>query len=206
MNTKIKISKKALEWSVLFGLICAIFCSFADFNASCEELRHNVLRLHIIANSDSQEDQAVKLLVRDRILQESGTLLEEEQDLDSAVATAKENIEEYNLIAREVLRENGFSYDATVRLGTAFFETREYDTFTLPGGNYTSLIIELGKAEGKNWWCVIFPQVCVPTAKDANLKDSVSTEGAAIAENPDNYVIRFKTVELYEKLRRWLER
>lgn len=205
MSTKIKISKKALEWSVLFGLICAIFCSFADFNASCEELRHNVLRLHIIANSDSKEDQAVKLLVRDRILQESGTLFCEDTNLDSAVATAKENIEEYNLIAREVLRENGFSYNATVRLGTAFFETREYDTFTLPSGNYTSLIIELGESKGKNWWCVIFPQVCVPTAKEASLTDSVSTSGASIAENADNYVIRFKTVELYEKLRKWLK-
>lgn len=205
MGTKIKISKKALEWSVLFGLICAIFCSFADFNASCEELRHNVLRLHIIANSDSKEDQAVKLLVRDRILQESGTLFSEDTDLDSAVATAKENLEKYNQIARNVIYENGFSYDATVRIGTAFFETREYDTFTLPGGNYTSLIIELGKGEGKNWWCVIFPQVCVPTATQASLKDSVSQNGAAIAENADNYVIRFKTVELYEKLRRWLK-
>lgn len=204
MLTKIKISKKALERSILFGLICAIFCSFANFDASCEELRHNVLRLHIIANSDSKEDQVLKLKIRDTILEESSSLFEQDADLSSAIETAEKNLSKYEKIANEVIAKQGFNYRAEVKIGKAFFETRVYDDFTLPAGEYDSLIVEIGKAKGKNWWCVIFPQVCVPTMPDATLQDSVGKESAQIAENPNGYIIRFKTVELYEKLRWWL--
>lgn len=205
MIKNLKITKRALEWSVLFGLLCAVFWSFADFNVSCEELRHNVLRLHIVANSDTAEDQELKLKIRDRILSESGNLFEKDTDLASALETCQNSLDKLEEIANEVIKENGFNYTAEVEIGTAFFENREYEDFTLPAGNYESLIINVGKAEGKNWWCVIFPQVCIPAAGEARLSDSVGNGGVEVAENPQNYELRFKTVEIYESIKHFFE-
>ena len=199
-----KISKKALQWAVIFGFICSVFWSFADFDASCEELRHNVLRLHIVANSDSEADQTLKLKIRDAVLKESDTLFQNSTDLQSAINEAQKNLEIYEKIANEVIAETGKTYTATAKIGKAFFDTRVYEDFTLPSGEYKSLIINIGEAKGKNWWCVIFPSVCVPTDKTASLGDSVGKKGTHIAENSENYIIRFKTVEIYEKIKRKL--
>ncbi len=200
-----KISKKAFEWALIFGFICSVFCSMASFDASCEELRDNVLRLHIIANSDSKADQDLKLKIRDAVLAQSDTLFEKSTNLDSAINTAKQNLAIYENIANKVIAEEGLNYTATAKIGKTFFETREYDDFTLPAGEYDALIVEIGEARGKNWWCVIFPSVCVPTQKKANLKDSVGGKSAKIAENPRPYKIRFKSVEIYEKIKRKLK-
>ncbi len=197
-----KLSKKALEWAVIFGFICSVFWSFADFDASCEELRHNVLRLHIVANSDSAEDQNLKLKIRDEILSRSESLFEPSDDLQSAKAQVKSHLADFEKIALEVIKREGFDYTADVKLGKAFFETRVYEEFTLPGGNYEALIINIGKAEGKNWWCVIFPGVCLPTEKNASLSQSVGEKGTAIAEQGSRYIIRFKAVEIYEKIKK----
>ena len=206
MKTKINITKKALEWAIIFGFLCSVFCSFADFDASCEELRNGVLRLHIVANSNSKEDQSLKLQIRDRILEISDSVFETDSNLDEAIKTAKQNLAIYENKANEVIKEAGFNYTATARIGKAFFDTRVYDDFTLPSGYYDSLIIELGEAKGKNWWCVIFPGICVPTEKHAALSDSVGKKGTQIAENSNNYIIRFKTVEIYEKIKKSFKR
>ena len=199
-----KISKKAFELALIFGFICSVFCSMASFDASCEELRDNVLRLHIIANSDSKTDQELKLKIRDAVLAESDALFEESANLNSALEKAEENLLVYEKIANRVIAEEGLNYRATAKIGKTFFETREYDDFTLPAGEYDALILEIGEARGKNWWCVIFPSVCVPTQK-ADLKDSVGKKSAQIAENPRPYKIRFKSVEIYEKIKRKLK-
>lgn len=199
-----KISKKAFELALIFGFICSVFWSMASFDASCEELRDNVLRLHIIANSDSQADQELKLKIRDAVLAQSDALFEESANLNSALEKAEENLLVYEKIANRVIAEEGLNYKATAKIGKTFFETREYDDFTLPAGEYDALILEIGEARGKNWWCVIFPSVCVPTQK-ADLKDSVGQKSAKIAENPRPYKIRFKSVEIYEKIKRKLK-
>jgi len=149
MLKKLNISKKGMEFALFFGLLCAIFWSAADFDASCEQLRKNVVRLHIVANSDSQEDQALKLEIRDRILKTSENLFENVTDKENAIESAKSSLSDFEKIANEVIKEKGFSYTAKAEIGKAYFETREYDEFTLPAGNYESLIIKLGKAEGK---------------------------------------------------------
>lgn len=202
--TKKLFSRRAAELSVVLGLLCAVFASMAHFEAVCDDLRQNVLRLHIIANSDSEADQAVKLLVRDKILEESSDIFAGETDLKGAEEKAAERIDEFCGTAERVLSENGFSYGASAEIGDSYFETREYEDFTLPAGNYRSLIIRLGKAQGKNWWCVIFPAVCIPAASDASLSDSASDTSAQIAEHPQKYVMRFKTVEIYEDLKKFL--
>lgn len=197
-------SRRAAELSVLLGLLCSIFASMAHFEAACDDLRQNVLRLHIIANSDSEADQAVKLLVRDKILEQSADIFKGETELERAEEKAVERLNDFCETAERVLSENGFSYGATAEIGVSYFETREYDDFTLPAGNYRSLIIRLGKAEGKNWWCVVFPAVCIPAASSADLSDSTSSASAQIAESPERYVMRFKTVEIYEDLKKFL--
>ena len=115
------ISRRAAELSVLFGLVCAVFVSAAHFDAACDDLRNNVLRLHIIANSDSKEDQAVKLAVRDVLLDEASELFEGQTELEAAERTAEANTELFAGIAERVLKENGFLYGAEVSVGISTF-------------------------------------------------------------------------------------
>lgn len=191
------------ELALFTGLLFAVFTSFARFDAACDDLRQNVLRLHIIANSNSEADQAVKLLVRDRILSETTDIFSGAAGLADAEKKAAERIGDIAEYAAETLEENGFGYGATAEIGNSYFETREYDTFTLPAGNYRSLIIRLGKAEGKNWWCVVFPAVCIPAAaQGAELSDSTSKASAEIAEHPQKYIMRFKAVEIFEDFKK----
>lgn len=197
-----KSIRKNIELGVLFGLICAIMLSFSRFEMRCDELRQGVLRLHIIANSDSEADQNLKLAVRDEILKSSTDIFKGCDSVEDAIITASKNIDEINIIANRVISQNGFNYKAHVSVEDKYFDTREYNDFTLPAGTYKSLVVDLGKAQGKNWWCVVFPCVCVPTARDASLSDSVSIEAANTAENAPKYEIKFKTVELYEKFKK----
>ena len=199
------LKRKNIELGLLFGLIAAILLSMARFDASCEELRQNVLRLHIIANSDSEADQAVKLAVRNAILEQGNELFTDEIQLEEALDIAERNTTLFCETAQKVLKENGFEYSAQVSVGKSYFENREYDDFTLPAGEYESLIIKLGEAKGKNWWCVVFPSVCIPAAADSVLSDCAGEQSVRIAENAPKYVIRFKAVEIYENLRQFLE-
>ena len=201
-----KINRKNVELGVLFGLICAIVLSFANFETRCDELRQGVLRLHIIANSDSEADQALKLAVRDEILKNSTDIFKDCNSVDDAIITASKKAEDINLIANNVIKQNGFDYLANVSVGDKYFDTREYDDFTLPAGTYKSLIIDLGAAEGKNWWCVVFPCVCVPSATEASLTDSVSSEAANTAQNAPKYEIKFKSMEIYEKIKKYFKK
>ena len=199
--------RKNIELGVLFGLICAITLSFARFEVRCDELRENILRLHIVANSDTEADQTLKLAVRDKILENTSTLFEDCTDLISAQAAAQDNLDLIADTAQQVIDENGLSYSAKVSVGDAYFNTREYDDFTLPAGTYRSLIVTLGEGKGKNWWCVVFPAVCLPAAADeASLTDSVSKSSAKVAENPQKYVMKFKTVEIYEGIKQHFAR
>lgn len=197
--------KKRIEFSVLFGLICAILLSMTQFNGLCEDLRQNVLRLHIVANSDSVADQELKLKIRDEILLQTSDLFCQVTDLKTAEEKVENSLELFEEIANKVIAENGFSYSAKATLGDSYFETRHYDTFTLPAGKYRSLIINLGESKGKNWWCVVFPAVCIPAATDSDLTQSVSDESAKIAKQPERYVMRFKAVEIYEKIKNFIK-
>ncbi len=206
MKQKFTISSNAFKWALLSGFVCAIFLSMAQFNAACDDLRTNVLRLHIIANSDSQIDQSVKLKVRDSILEDSGEIFSGTEDIDSAIIKSQKSLSEFERIAENVLRENGFEYSADAEISNSYFETREYDDFTLPAGEYPSLIITLGEGKGKNWWCVIFPEICIPTAmSEASLSDTVTEKSAGIAEEPERYIMKFKIVEIYEDLKKSLK-
>lgn len=191
------MNKHTKRNGIILLLICALCFSMVRFDAACEEMRENVFRLHILANSDSSEDQACKLAVRDAILAQSdlfaGCVSEKE-----AEGRARQQLEFFRQTAQQAVFEQGFSYPVSVSVGPSYFENREYDNFTLPAGVYSSLIVRLGEAKGHNWWCVMFPAVCVGSA---TLGDALSEESEEIAENRQNYEIRFKTVEIFENFR-----
>lgn len=196
------IKRRNIELSILFGLIFAILLSFARFDAACSDIRENVVRLHIIANSDSKADQELKLKIRDEILNLNGDIFENTENYEEALLITEKNLSLFEDTANRIIRENGFNYQATASIGDTYFETREYETFTLPAGTYKSLNIRLGKAEGKNWWCVVFPAVCIPAATDRDLSKSVSDEGVKITSNPQKYVMKFKAVEIFEDIKK----
>ncbi len=193
---------KIFKISVLLGLIFSILISFVSFDAKCDEIRDNVLRLHILANSDSEKDQALKLKIRDAILNLGLTEFECCTNLQQAISVAQDSTRIFKETALGVIKDNGFDYDVNITVGKAYFETRVYDEFTLPAGEYDALCVEIGKAEGKNWWCVMFPALCVPAATEASLEDCVGSDSAVIATQPQKYQIRFKTVEIFEKIKK----
>ena len=196
-----KTVRRNIEFGLLFGLVCSVILSFLGFNARCDELRNGVLRLHVMANSDSVADQQLKLKVRDRILEVTAEDFSECEDLDGAIKTASLNLGKITEAAREVVRGEGLDYSVSASVRKDFFNNREYDGFTLPAGVYNSLTVKIGKAEGHNWWCVLFPGICVTSAKKSTLEKAVSKSGAALAKNASKYRICFKTVEIYERIK-----
>lgn len=157
------------------------FGAFRTFSANCEEVRGEVLRLHIPANSDSEEDQRIKLQLRDALLERFGGELEECGDLAAANARAAELLPEIEEFANRFLSGSGFSYGAKAELVEMYFTTREYDRVILPAGQYTALRVTLGSGSGQNWWCVIFPQLCLPAVacqdKQDNAEEVLETFG-----------------------------
>ena len=202
MKKRFLISPDRLRLSLLCGLLFAIFASFAHFNVACDDLRQNVLRLHIIANSDSETDQALKLKVRDEILTQSGELFESSENISDAVIKTNEALPIIEQTVISCLIKNGAEYTGSATVKDTYFETREYDTFTLPAGTYNSLVVTLGEGEGKNWWCVIFPEVCLPLG-NTDFTDTTTEKTAEIAENPSKYKMKFKVVEIYEDIKRF---
>ncbi len=202
MNTNIKTK---LRISVAISLVICICVSLIGFEANCEDLRNNILRLHILANSDSDADQALKLKVRDEIINRSEINFEACTNLEEALKKTEQLLPEIEKIAQKTIYDNGFSYSVTAEIGKEYFKTRIYDEFTLPAGYYDSLIIKIGEANGKNWWCVIFPSMCVPAACD-DLENYVGEGAANISENRNKYQVRFKIVEYYQNFKKILSK
>ena len=147
------------------ALAVAVTSVIIPFNRKCENIRNSVFRLHIIANSDSESDQSLKLKVRDGMLELAEELFADANDYIEAKEIAEKNIDILRQNAKETLAENGCNSNVSVTVGKAWFGTREYEDFTLPAGEYDALRIVIGEGSGKNWWCVMFPAVCLPAAK-----------------------------------------
>lgn len=180
------------------ALLCALVftsCLTAYSDDISNELAEGIVRLHIIANSDSEEDQNVKLLVRDAVLSEMEQF-ENKEDIPSALS-------DFEKIANEVLAENGFDYFASAEYGNFEFPTKYYDNFALPKGNYDAVRIKLGKAEGHNWWCVLFPPLCYIDAAtdeaDELLKETFGENYGLVTEGEGKLPvkIKFKIAELF---------
>ena len=188
---------KRLRTAAVLGILLAIlFGNYADFAKRVQNLRNNVLRLHILANSDAIEDQEVKLLVRDALLEQSEKLFAGCETLEEMKARAWEERETIRLIAQNALEEYGSNDKVTVQLAEMEFDAREYEEITMPGGEYSALRILIGEGEGHNWWCVMYPPLCLP-AVSADAYFDVETE--EFLESPQEYEIKFKCAELWEK-------
>ena len=195
---------KLWEKCALFGLFCAVLFSMLGFTAVCESIPDEVLRLHILANSDSEADQALKLRVRDRLLEESASLMDGASTREEALAAVETILPALREAAQDEVYRAGYSYPVTAELTEMYFPTREYEDVTLPAGRYEALRVAIGEGEGHNGWCVLFPALCLPAAQDsAALGDVLSAEQLGVVEG--GYEVRFKAVELYEQLRSWME-
>ncbi len=193
---------KRIEISIAIALVISVIVSVSGFAVGCKDIRSNAVRLHILANSDSEADQAVKLLVRDALLECGSELFDGSTDtflVEKRLENEKENL---ITIAEKVLRENGFDYGADIVLVNEYFSTREYEGFTMPAGRYLALRVILGNGEGHNWWCVMFPPLCLPAAsEDVELEVYFGANGAAIVQSKPKYEIRFKIVDIIESLK-----
>ena len=169
------------------------------------ELADKVIRLHVLANSDSEADQALKLRVRDTVLARATELLAGTESRSDAEKRLNVALPELKSAAERTVAEAGYDYGVRVELAETAFPTKEYDGFSLPAGEYLALRVLIGDAAGKNWWCVVFPPLCTAAAADvpaAALSAGLSEdEVALITEADEGYVLKFKTVELWEKLK-----
>ena len=171
-------------------------------------LSDRVIRLHVLANSDSEADQALKLRVRDRVLERATELLEQSADRQEAEALLRGNLLELENLAAEEIAAAGYDYPVTAELTDTTFPTREYDGFTLPAGEYLALRIVIGEGAGQNWWCVVFPPLCTTASADvpaSALAAGLTQEDVNLITEEPGYVLKFKTVELWERLRAALE-
>lgn len=191
---------KKSETAILMGLILSIVLTgVSSFARDCSSLRDEVLRLHIMANSDREEDQALKLKVRDRVLRETGELFSSAKNLSEAHTLAEQNLELIKAAAQDELKRQGSGYTADVSIQRMFFETRLYDNFTLPAGMYDAVRVTIGSGQGKNWWCVMFPPLCLGSAVDEEELDKVLSDPSLI-QGTQKYKAKFFIVELFERL------
>ena len=193
---------KYLCTSVTLSLIFAILMSVACFDAKCDTIRDNVLRLHILANSDSEHDQQIKLKVRDAVLKQCKGLFNGVNTAKEAEQIAKENLTVIATAAQTELDRLGCDYGLSVEVAPTDFGTREYEQVTLPAGEYMAVRILLGEAKGKNWWCVCFPNMCLTAAGEQEEISRVLDEsGTKIVTQSEKFKVKFKIVELYEAIR-----
>ena len=191
---------KLKRWEIaLLASLLAVFVFFTLPIRAQERLSEKLLRLHVVANSDSEEDQRLKLLARDAVLAEAAHLSAEDETLPARLQVAAEN----------ALHANGCFDEVTVCRTRMWFDTREYATFSLPAGYYDAVRVTIGAGEGHNWWCVLFPPLCAG-ACESDLSEIAEEAGltedeiALLCEDNAPYVVRFKIVELWGKLLNWL--
>jgi len=186
--------------------LCAALLFLGLFPVHGEEaVYEGVVRLHVLANSDGEADQARKLKVRDAVLEVTAPLLADCKDRDEAEKILTQHSEEIRQAALEVLKAHGDAHDVTVMLGEEDYPTRDYDSFCFPAGTYLSLRVCIGEAEGKNWWCCLFPPLCLGSAavssedaEDAFISVGFTPSQYKIITESDKpvYKVRFKLLEM----------
>ena len=194
---------------ILLFLLCIYVFINAYFYVSnvSKDLQKSVFRLHVIANSNSIEDQKLKYTVRDNVIQYMETLCNNSNSKEETIDIVSNHLQDFTDIANNTITENGFSYNATVSLGNFEFPTKTYGDISFPSGYYDALKIQLGNATGKNWWCVLYPSLCfidvtsgiVPDNSKENLKENLNEEEyKLISENNNTPIqIKFKFIEFF---------
>ncbi|MBQ2903959.1 MAG: stage II sporulation protein R [Clostridia bacterium] len=196
------MKRNRLEISLAIALVISIVFSLVGFDNECEKIRDSVLRLHILANSDSPEDQQVKLMVRDALLASGTEIFSGKTNVSDAEEILSNEKEKLVETANKVLKENGFDYIAKIGFAEEYFTTRTYEDYTLPAGKYRAIKVVLGEGEGHNWWCVMFPPLCLPAAAgNTEIDLYITKEGGSIIRSKPQYEIRFKLIEIIESIK-----
>lgn len=189
--------------AALCALLVSCALSWLTAAGPAEQLPENILRLHVVANSDSDEDQALKLAVRDAVLTEAARWCQGAEDLQEANSSVCTHLESITQAAQQVVESRGFTDPVTATVTDEFFPTRHYDGITLPAGRYRALRVVIGEGNGHNWWCIVFPALCLPAAQEDDVMSALPQEQRGLVESQGVHV-KFKVVEMYEELKNWL--
>ncbi len=208
------ICNKKVKYSILILFLLFIYtsvCAISYVNGVSTDLSENIFRLHVIANSDTVEDQNLKYIVRDNVLEYMNSICKDVSNKEEAIAIANEHLNEFKEIAQNTIKENGYNYDVTVEIGNYPFPTKSYGDISFPSGYYDALRIKIGEASGQNWWCVMFPPLCfvdvssgiVPNESKDIMKSDMSSEGYSLISEKDDSTIsfKFKLIELFENVK-----
>lgn len=186
---------------VLIVFAFFVFVSAISYvNAVSEDIADSVFRLHVIANSDSKEDQDLKYKVRDAVLEYMNNISADCSSKEEVIKLAYEHQDDFISVAEKVIRENGFDYNVKIEIGNFEFPTKYYGDISLPAGFYDALKIEIGEAKGQNWWCVMFPPLCfvdvtsgvVPDESKQIMQDNLSDEEYSLISDNESSDIKFK--------------
>ena len=204
-NPKVKMVIILSFLLFIYTSICAI--SYAQ-NIS-NDIADSVFRLHVIANSDSKEDQDLKYLVRDNLLSYMNEICSNCKTKQEAIDIVTENKDKFEEIAKSTIKEQGFSYDVRINIGNFEFPTKNYGDISLPAGLYDALRVEIGEAKGQNWWCVMFPPLCfvdvtsgvVPEESKEVMEENLSEEEFALVSDSSNNELqfKFKLIEFFQE-------
>lgn len=198
--------------TVLSLLVLFVFVSALSYvSAVSSNISNSVFRLHVIANSDSTEDQNLKYIVRDELIKYMNEISQNCTTKQEIINLAQKNISNFESIAKKTIQQNGYDYNISVEIGNFDFPTKSYGDITLPAGNYDSLRVKIGKAEGQNWWCVMFPPLCfvdvtsgiVPEESKKEMKEAMPEEEYSLISETDNSEIsfKFKLIEFFENIK-----
>ena len=203
MNWQIHIS-----WRKLLALFCAgLVCCALWAEAAQTRVAEHVIRLHVLANSDSEADQALKLQVRDQVLKQTQVLLSGRESVQEAAEILSHHLASLTQTAAQTLAAHGSEAPVSVRLESAWFPTRYYQGLALPAGTYQALRVVIGAGAGKNWWCMVFPSLCLPAVTESSLETAgLSPRDCALLTEDDlGCTIKFKTVEWWSLCKHHLD-
>ena len=195
-NSKVKM---VIILSFLLFLYTTI-CAFSYAQNVSTDIANSVFRLHVIANSDSKEDQELKYKVRDSLINYMNSICANCENKQDAINLVTEHKDDFKQIALDTIKDNGYSYDVNISIGNFSFPTKDYGDISLPAGFYDALRVEIGEAKGQNWWCVMFPPLCfvdvssgvVPEESKEELENNLSEEEYALVSNDSDTKIQFK--------------
>ncbi len=207
MQRAASIRLKRWEIALLLGLaVTVLVSSWAEYRET--ELATRVVRFHVLANSDSEADQALKLKVRDSVLALADGYLADCTSVTEAKDVLEAHLQELADTGADTVSQEGYPYPVCVKLETTYFPTKEYQDFALPAGEYQALRVEIGAAEGHNWWCVVFPPLSfgsVSECSETAIKDGLTGDDMELLSGEEEgYVVRFKCLELFGELKQWL--
>ena len=207
--TKIISNSKFKRFILVSALLILYVCisAVSYTHAVTTDIADSVFRLHVIANSDSAEDQNLKYIVRDKVIEYMSSISQNASSKEDVIEIAKANLDKIQAIASQTIRENGYTYSVNVEVGNFSFPSKRYGDITLPPGYYDALRIKIGEAEGQNWWCVMFPPLCfvdvtsgvVPDESKEIMKENLSKEEFdLISKNSNEVKVKFKIVEVLQ--------